>query len=242
MSDRVEQEPGYVLHRRNYRETSLMVDLFSLNHGRLTVVARGANSPKSPLKAQLQPFQPMLLGWQGRSDLKNLTAAESRLGPDLRRTERLYCGLYLNELLQRLLPPAEPFPQLFAHYIEALENLAQAGDIEPLLRRFEWWLIDALGYGFAWDQAMDTGEPVRMDAYYYYDPEQGVLAQASPGSLLRGLRGDVLLELADARLDSPEARRTAKRMMRVLIDHLLQGRELHSRALFQQWRGDKHET
>ncbi|TBW57866.1 DNA repair protein RecO [Marinobacter halodurans] len=242
MSDRVDQEPGYVLHRRNYRETSLMVDLFSLNHGRLTVVARGANSPKSPLKAQLQPFQPMLLAWQGRSDLKTLTSAESRMGPDLRRTERLYCGLYLNELLQRLLPPAEPFQTLFAHYIETLDALAGTNDFEPTLRRFEWHLVEALGYAFDWSMAMDTGAPVTAGGHYYYDPEQGLQGAAGPGSLLQGLRGEVLLELADARLETAEARRTAKRVMRVLIDHLLQGRTLHSRALFTQLRGDKHES
>lgn len=238
----MEQEPGYVLHRRNYRETSLMVDLFTLNHGRLTVVSRGANSPKSPLKAQLQPFQPMLLSWQGRSDLKTLTSAESRLGPNLSRTERLYCGLYLNELLQRLLPPQEPHQTLFAQYIETLDELAVADEFEPTLRRFESRLVDALGYGFDWGMATDSGRAVLSDHHYYYDPEQGVLETSSPNSLLQGLRGDVLLALSGQRLDTPEARRTAKRVMRVLIDHLLQGRELHSRALFTRWRGDKDET
>lgn len=242
MTARIEQEPGYVLHRRNYRETSLLVDLFSLNHGRLTVVARGANRPKNPLKAQLQPFQPMLLAWQGRSDLKTLTTAESRMGPDLRKTERLYCGLYLNELLQRLLPPSEPFPALFASYIEALDELAQRDDIEPTLRQFEWRLVDALGYGFDWSQVMDAGTGVRSGQAYYYDPEQGLLAEATPGSLLRGLDGNALLQLADGNLSEPAARRTAKRVMRVLIDHLLQGRELHSRALFTRLQGENHES
>lgn len=232
MTERVEQEPGYVLHRRNYRETSLMVDLFSLNHGRMTVISRGANSPKSPLKAQLQPFQPMLLSWQGRSDLKTLTSAESRLGPNLSRTERLYCGLYLNELLQRLLPPHEPHQTLFAQYIETLDELAAANEFEPTLRRFEGKLVEALGYGFDWSRATDSGRAVISGQHYYYDPEQGLLEAPTPNSLLQGLRGDLLLELADQRLDNLETRRMAKRVMRVLIDHLLQGRELHSRALW----------
>ncbi|WP_148861943.1 DNA repair protein RecO [Marinobacter fonticola] len=242
MTDKVEQEPGYVLHRRNYRETSLLVELFTLNHGRLTVVARGANSPKSPLKAQLQPFQPMLLSWRGRSDLKTLTSAESRLGPNLSRTERLYCGLYLNELMQRLLPPQEPHQTLFAQYIETLDELAAVADFEPTLRRFETKLVDALGYGFDWATAMDSGRPVSSSQHYYYDPEQGVLEAPTPGSLLQGLQGSVLLALANHNLSDRASRRTAKRVMRVLIDHLLQGRELHSRALFSHWRGDKDET
>lgn len=242
MTDRIAQEPGYVLHRKTYRETSLLVDLFTLNHGRISVVARGANSAKSPLKAQLQPFQPMLLSWQGRSDLKTLTAAESRLGPELKRTQRLYCGLYLNELLQRLLPPAEPNPALFAQYIETLDRLSVEDDFEPILRRFEQAFVAVLGYGFAWDEVMDAGNTPMPGMHYYYDPEQGVLASSTAGSLLQGLSGDVLLQLGDDNFESLPARRMAKRVMRVLIDHLLQGRPLHSRSLFTPLRGDSHET
>ena len=104
--DAQQQEPAYVIHRRPWRETSLMVDLFTLNHGRMSVIAKGASSSKSPLKAQLQPFQPLLLGWVGRGDLKTLTQADVRDGPALRRTVSLYSGLYLNELIQRILPQA----------------------------------------------------------------------------------------------------------------------------------------
>ena len=76
-----QQEPAYVVHRRAWRETSLMVDVFTLNHGRMTLIARGANSAKSPLKAQLQPFQPLMLDWTGRGDLKTLTQVDVRPGP-----------------------------------------------------------------------------------------------------------------------------------------------------------------
>lgn len=240
-SSRADQEPGYVLHRRSYRETSLMVDLLTLNHGRISVVARGATTSKSPLKAQLQPFQPLMLSWQGRSDLKTLTSVEGRHGPDLKKTEQLYCGLYLNELIQRLLPPFDPSHELFASYIQTLEALSATIDFEPLLRRFEAALMDAMGYGFRWDQAMDTGATIAADQFYFYDPQQGILEQPTEGSLLQGLRGDVLLLLAEGCLDSPPARRLAKRVMRVLIDHLLQGRPLHSRNLFTSWRGGSND-
>src|SRR5690554_6905047 len=135
-----QQEPAYVIHRRPWRETSLMVDLFTLNHGRLSVIARGAIGNKSPLKAQLQPFQPLLLGWVGRGDLKTLTEVDVREGPLLHRTASLYSGLYLNELMQRILPQADPHPTLFAAYIGALEQLAQASDVEPVLRKL-WGTI-----------------------------------------------------------------------------------------------------
>ncbi|MDF0751947.1 DNA repair protein RecO [Marinobacter sp. 71-i] len=241
MTGPMQQEPAYVLHRRPWRETSLMVDIFSLNAGRLTVIARGGNSAKSPLKAQLQPFQPLLLDWAGRSDLKTLTQADVRSGPSLKRTLSLYSGLYVNELLQRLLPMADPHPRLFASYIDVIAELSEASDVEPVLRRFEQSFAAELGYDFAWDQATDTGQAVEAGELYCYDPEQGVLAMPSPGVRLQNLSGATLLALASGDLDSAECRRVAKRVTRVLVDYLLQGKPLHSRSLFSHHRGDRNE-
>lgn len=234
MSGPVHGEPAYVLHRRPYRETSLLVDLFTLSAGRLSVLARGANSPKSPLKAQLQPFQPLLVDWQGRSELKTLLRLEVRSAPEIKGTLPLYSGLYLNELLQRLLPSAEPYPELFAAYIDVLNELAVSRDVEPLLRRFERLFAQALGFGFAWDQANDTGETVEPQRRYCYDPQQGIVLVPTETVRLRELPGQVLLRLAEGNYQAPECRQLAKRVMRVLIDHLLQGRPLHSRTLFQK--------
>lgn len=241
MRGQVQQEPAYVLHRRPWRETSLMVDVFSLNAGRVTVIARGANSAKSPLKAQLQPFQPLLLDWTGRSDLKTLTQTDVRPGPSLTKTLALYSGLYINELLQRTLPMADPNPNLFAAYIDLLGELSLAPDVEPVLRRFEKTFAGELGYSFAWDQTTDTGEEVATDRQYYYDPQQGILAHNSETARLRGLAGATLKALAAGDLESPDSRRVAKRVTRVLVDFLLQGRELNSRRLFSSHRGDRNE-
>lgn len=236
------QEPAYVLHRRPWRETSLMVDVFSLNHGRMSLIARGANSAKSPLKAQLQPFQPLMLDWAGRGDLKTLTQVDVRSGPTLTRTLSLYSGLYLNELLQRILPVADPHPTLFAAYIDAIEQLSDTADVEPVLRRFERAFASALGYDFAWDVATDTGQSVEPNREYCYDPEQGIVSGLSPGVRLQRLAGDALLDLARDDLQSDRCRRLAKRVMRVLIDYLLQGRPLNSRSLFTHLRGESHES
>jgi DNA repair protein RecO (recombination protein O) len=230
MSAGVRQEPAYVIHRRPYRETSLLVDVFALGHGRISLVARGATSPKSPLKAQLQPFQPLLLDWSGRSDLKTLTQAENRRGPLIAGGQALYCGFYLNELLQLLLPGGDPHPELFAAYIQALESLAEEQDIEPVLRRFERALCDSLGYGFRWGET-DQGAGVQAQQRYCYDPQQGIVAVPT-GQSIGGLSGEALLALDAGDLESAEARRTAKRVMRTLIDFLLQGRPLKSRDLF----------
>lgn len=242
MTGPVHQEPVYVLHRRPWRETSLMVDIFALNAGRMTIIARGGNTAKSPLKAQLQPFQPLLLDWTGRSELKTLTQADVRSGPSLKRTLSLYSGLYINELLQRLLPVADPHPRLFAAYIEVISELSDASDVEPVLRQFEQSLAAELGYDFAWDRATDTGHAVEADEHYCYDPEQGILAASSEGVRLQNLSGATLLALAAGDLEAPECRRVAKRVTRVLVDYLLQGRPLNSRSLFSHHRGDRNES
>lgn len=237
MKGHVQQEPAYVLHRRPWRETSLMVDVFSLNSGRITVIARGANSAKSPLKAQLQPFQPLVLDWTGRGDLKTLIQTEVRPGPSLTVTLALYSGLYINELLQRTLPIADPNPRLFAAYINLLSELSEKPDVEPVLRRFEKDFAGELGYSFAWDQTTDTNEEVASDRQYYYDPQQGILACPQETTRLQGLSGDTLIALAAGDLESPDCRRVAKRVTRVLVDFLLQGRELNSRRLFSNQSG-----
>ncbi|MBE0485197.1 DNA repair protein RecO [Marinobacter sp.] len=235
MKGAVQQEPAYVIHRRPWRETALLVDLFTLNHGRMSLVARGANSAKSPLKAQLQPFQPLLVDWTGKSDLKTLVQLEVRAAPMLSKTRALYSGLYLNELLQRVLPVADPHQSLFAGYIESLQALtalSSDADVEPVLRRFEIGFAAAMGYDFAWDEATDTGMPVEAGRCYGYDPLQGIVSALAPGIRVSQLQGDALLALAAGDLGSDEPRRTAKRVMRVLVDFLLQGKPLHSRSLF----------
>lgn len=235
MNEAVQQEPAYVIHRRPWRESSLLVDLFSLNHGRMSVIARGASSSKSPLKAQLQPFQPLLVDWRGRSDLKTLVQLEVRSAAALSQTRALYSGLYLNELLQRMLPAADPHPMLFASYIDSLQALAalaRSEDVEPVLRTFERSFVSALGYDFAWDYATDLGQAVQADIDYGYDPAQGIVSAHNREARVHKIPGDALLALAAGDLTSDRPRLTAKRVMRVLIDYLLQGKPLHSRALF----------
>ncbi len=229
--NRVQDEPAFVLHRRPFRETSALIDVFTLNHGRLTLVARGASGPRSPWQGVLQPFRALLLSWQGRKDLKNLTDVTPRPSPPLPTAQRrLYCGFYLNELIERLLPSHDPYPELFAGYAQVLSELAVATEEEVPLRQFELQLVAALGYGFSWDMAQQG--PVASGRLYAFDPDQGIVEDPGPGSRLTGLPGELLLAVSEDRWDDPRARQLAKRVMRVLIDHLLNGKPLHSRRLF----------
>lgn len=232
MTDRGQQlDPAFVLHRRPYGETSLIVDLFTLHHGHFSAVARGAARPGSQWQAELQPFRPLRVSWSGRQPLKTLRQGEATAPPLALANDRLYCGFYLNELLQRLLTDAEAAPGLFSVYLDTLEQLA-GGEmlVEPALRRFEYRLVAELGYGISWERTSDTGEPVEAGQRYAFDPANGVLA-AHEGRI-DAIPGEHLLALASDELDNQAVLRLAKQLMRSLVDYLLQGRPLHSRRLF----------
>ncbi len=232
MTDRGQQlDPAFVLHRRPYGETSLIIDLFTLHHGHFSAVARGAGRARSQWQAELQPFRPLRVSWSGRQSLKTLRHGEATAPPLALAGDRLYCGFYLNELLQRLLTEAESVPGLFSVYLDTLETLAdRQAPVEPALRRFECRLAAELGYGVSWDRAGDTGEAVVPGRQYAFHPESGILA-AGDGRI-GAIPGEHLLAMASDELEDPAVLRLAKQLTRSLIDYLLQGRPLHSRRLF----------
>jgi len=144
---RVHGASAYVLHTTAWRETSLIVQLFSQTHGRVAAVAKGAKRPYSRLKAVLMSFQALEVGWTGSGEVKTLTSAEllhihPLPGPVL------LSAWYLNELLLYMLPKEDAYPDLFSTYQETLFALHDAsGQIAPILRRFEWILLQETGYG-----------------------------------------------------------------------------------------------
>ncbi|WP_462320702.1 DNA repair protein RecO [Halochromatium sp.] len=166
---------GFVLHRRDYRNTSLLLELFVAEDGRLPCIAKGAKSAargRSALAALLQPFQPLWLSWVGRGEVKTLTRAEAA-GPSIALSaERLYCGFYLNELLLRLVDREDPQEALFVFYQQALADLATES-VDQVLRRFELRLLEELGY--ALDLRLDRqGKPIDRGRYYRYVPSEGL--------------------------------------------------------------------
>ncbi len=229
---------GYVLHRHDYRDTSLLVELFTESHGRVGVVARGVKGRRGGgRQALLQPFAPLLLSWSGRGELQTLTAVESRATLAPLRGAVLMSAFYLNELLLRLLRRHDPHPELFLYYdrlLPALAELAPEGGAELAiaLRRFEWRLLIETGYAPVIDHDQQ-GRPVEPGGYYLVRPEQGPVA-ADPAA--RGaLRGEHLLALATDRLDEASAR-AVRPLLRSAIDRQLGGRPLRSRQTMEALR------
>ncbi|GLZ87786.1 DNA repair protein RecO [Metapseudomonas resinovorans] len=217
--------PTFVLHSRAYRESSALVDFFT-PEGRLRAVLRGARGKAGTLA---RPFLPLEAEFRGRGELKNVGRLESAGIPNLLAGEALFSGLYLNELLVRLLPAEDPQPALFEHYAVTLQALAANRPLEPLLRAFEWRLLDELGYGFALDSDV-AGQPIAPDGIYRLLPDAGLepVGQLQPGLF----QGRELLALAEADWSAPGALGAAKRLMRQALAPHLGGRPLVSRELF----------
>lgn len=241
---------AYVLHQRPFRDSSLILEVFARDQGRLTLFAHGARGLRSRFAA-LQPFRPLLLSWSGRTEAPSLSAAERAEASAAGAPEasagghaaaavaaaaglpasQLMSGFYLNELLLKLLARHDPHPGLFDLYEGTLAQLAAGVPADAPLRRFENQLLRFLGYGLNLSAEADTGEPVRAEAYYRFQPgvHGFVVAEpASPGAIA----GHVLHELAAGGVPSAEtALRQARALMRAALDHCLEGRELASRGV-----------
>ena len=222
---KVEKQPAFVLRSQSYKETSLLVDIFSRDHGRQKLIVRGAKSAKSGKAAQMQPFAELSLGWQGRSDLKNLTEIDSTPGL-LANPASLVYGMYLNELLFYLLREADPHDALYDLYRSTLISLQSGELIEPVLRNFEFGLLAEMGYAIELNVDLD-GVRINPDAQYSYLPDAGFRQEYSPANGL--IPGVAIEDLAKNGLYSRAALKVAKILCRSHLDLLLAGRELKSR-------------
>jgi DNA repair protein RecO (recombination protein O) len=224
------QQPAFVLHRRPYRETSLLVELFARDAGRVGVVARGGRRRGV---VPLEPFVEFEARWRGRGDLGRLLGAEPAAPPRALHGDALYSGFYVNELLLRLLRRHDPHPALYADYLTTLDALVTAGEtVEPVLRLFERQLLEACGYGLQLAEDADDGTPLRPDGLYRYQPEHGPVAarDGARGGLL--VHGRALLALAGGRPEDRRDLRELKRLLRALLEPHLGPRPLASRGLF----------
>lgn len=233
---RIERQPGWVLHTWPWRETSLIAEVLTRDHGRLSLIAKGARRPTSPLRGQLMAFQPLLLTWSGSAELKTLTLAHWQGGLPRLGGQALLCGYYLNELLLKLTAREDPQPGLFAAYATALAELATLPDAAPTLRHFELALLRELGYAPLLDRDADHGRPLRPDAQYVYLAEHGPVSadpDRHPPDWPR-THGQTLLDLAQGDLTHPRTQAQAKLLLRGLLDHHLHGQSLTTRRIFQE--------
>jgi DNA repair protein RecO (recombination protein O) len=241
VSKRVDGQAAYVLHLHPYSETSLVVDVFSRDHGRVPLLARGARRPRSAMRGMLMSFQPLELGWFGGGEVKTLAKVEWLGGMPLLGGRCLLLGYYLNELLLKMLPREDAHAALFDAYAAALQALAQGAADAPELRRFEKALLKELGYGLTLDVDVETGRPVEPEGRYAFLIERGPVASArvgagdtASGEDAPALSGKTLLDMAADDYSDPRTRMESRRLMRQLISHHLGGKSLQSRRVFME--------
>lgn len=231
---RVQLQPAYILHSRPYRDSSLILEVFCAEYGRLSLVSKGARrrSRGGSSAALLQPFVPLLLSFTGRSEMKTLTQVEAAGTSLALRGDRLFSAMYLNELLMRLLHRHDPHPRLFASYGSALADLTEAGAVEAILRRFELGLLDELGYRLSLAEDGLSGEGIEPGGWYHYHPDYGLVAGLPDSDPARpAYAGADLLALARGEFEGP-ASTTARRLLRQVLALHLGDAPLKSRDLF----------
>jgi DNA repair protein RecO (recombination protein O) len=232
-AQRVADQHGFVLHSYPYSETSLLVEAFTREHGRVPLIAKGAKRPRSAWRGVLLPFQPLTLSWSGSGDVKSLSGAEWQPGLPLREGRSLACGFYLNELLLKLIAREDPHPGLFDSYRHALDGLAAGIDQATCLRRFEVRLLSELGYGLSLTHEAGTAQPVDPASRYHYVFERGPMPYSTGGDSARypAIRGQTLLAMAGDDFDDLAVRNEAKALIRALLNRILDRQVLHSRQL-----------
>lgn len=243
-----QSDAAFVLHTYAYRETSLIVETFTRLHGRVVMVAKGAKRPHGTLRGMLNPFQELALAWFGKSEMKTVKSAEQeRILPQLSGAA-LLSAFYLNELILKLAAREDPHERLFDAYASTIGALAgltagtrSAREIAPILRQFEVTLLQELGYALQLHQEADSHVPIRAESEYFYLVERGplptgfVARQSRAGESVQ-LHGKTLMDISCCDYRDPQTLIQSKQLMRMVINHLLGDKILHTRQLIREMR------
>lgn len=228
-SRRTDLATGYVLHHRPYRDTSRILEVFTREHGRLTLFARAVRGPAARLAPVLQPFQPLLLSWSGRGEAAQLTGAERAAAAAALPTAAVLSAFYLNELLLKLTTRHDPQPELYDHYHATLEVLRGGAPLAAALRLFEKRLLEGLGYGLDLKSEAPSGRRIEAAGWYVFRPGEGLVGVSAERE--GALCGASLLALAAERLEEPRPLEDARRLLGAAIAACLEGRPLSTRAV-----------
>jgi DNA repair protein RecO (recombination protein O) len=230
-------QAAYVLHRWPYQEHSFIIELFSQQQGRIRVLAKGARRSKKGQAGLLQPFRQLQVECRGRGELKTLTTVEAADYTQPLQGDFLYCGFYMNELLQRLLPEHAALPELFNDYAHTLQLLRDRVSMQPVLRKFEWLLLRHLELDFSWETEVEQGDPIDPQRTYYFKSSEGFAEVLNEQAPTPYFGGDAILQMAQFELSNPLRLQQFKHIMRCALAPYLGSKPLRSRELFQRQPG-----
>lgn len=234
----VNTQVAYILHKRSYRETSSILEIFTKDYGRVSLMARGSRGKRSKVAGNLLLFTPLLVSWQGRGDLPYLKSAErADLKAPILKNRSLLSAMYLNELLMYLLHKDDVHTKIFEHYHHCLYALETEDEMEISLRRFELKLLELLGFGLSLNTEAENGRPIQEDSSYNYFPEHGLVkVRDNSTSALPSVSGGCLIALEQQHYHTIAADSQylsqVKQLLRHVIAHHLGHKKLKSRDLF----------
>lgn len=235
MTERIQLQQAFILHTRQYKNTSLLVDFFTRDYGRTTAIIKGARRPSFRQRGILQPFTLLLISWVGKHELVTATQLESALTtPNYLSGQALMKAFYLNELIMRVLKPRDVYTEVFDDYKNTIEQFGQGEHSEKTLRLFEKNLLEAIGYGLPLQSSFPSHEPIEPQSYYEYFSSEGFKwAGAAEHLAEQGcFLGASLLSLARGELEDLQSLKDAKRLMRMALRPHLGDKPLKSRELF----------
>ncbi|MGI1677362.1 MAG: DNA repair protein RecO [Cellvibrionaceae bacterium] len=242
---RVQLQPSFVLHSRPFRDSSLLVDVLTADYGRISLIAKAQRQTRNRQSKPLHPFTELLLSWQGKSDLKSLTASETKkISPPL-IGRNLYAGFYVNELLLRIVPQYDACPELYSIYHQFIEELSSLSvennlTLEPVLRKIEFEMLDALGYGVSFEYQGDGKEEIKASLTYGLDPELGFFSvsgsreKMSVRDQTRFFLGEEIMAIGKSDFNKPSVMKAAKQLARIVLAPHIGKRPLKSRELFKR--------
>ena len=233
---RVLLEPSFLLHQRDWRDSSRILELLTRDHGRIALFAKGVRRAGSRAAPLLQPFVPLLVSWSGSGDGGTLTGVELAAPPVPVAPGCLMSGFYLNELVLKLIERVDPHPDIYEAYALALAALATPAAEARALRLFEKRLLEALGLGMDYSHLAADGARVEPSRYYHVDAGRGVVGEA-PAGAPGAVRGAELLALAGETLADDASLASARRLLGAAIAAALDGRELATRKVARAVRG-----
>ena len=227
--------PSFILHQRSFRETSLLLEIFSREHGRISLVAKGARRNKKRSQALFQSFRFLNISWSGRGEMGTLTDIEAN-GPGFAlKGEGMMAAFYLSELLMRLLHKHESHTELFDAYLMALTRLEHGESELVALRYFEKHLLDSLGYGLVLDHEIETGESIKPEQRYFYSINRGPCSSQPSNVSFVEISGSTLLALDKEDFDELSSLEEARQLMRITLNGYLGEKPLASRELFRAY-------
>jgi len=227
-------QSAYILHVRNYRETSGLIDFFTRDDGRINLLAKGYRSNTKSAKSFLQPFRKLSINWRGKSELKTLATSEEISTPITLDHSALISGLYVNELITRLLQPLDPHPELFDIYERTILSLSHTECLESVLRMFERDILGVMGYGLQLSVA-SNGEDVAPETYYCYVADMGPIISLKPlqGGVM--VKGNTLLSLSSSEISDTDVLKESKMLMRYILPFYIGEKPLKTRELFRHY-------